>query len=249
MGAVEVDGVQERVAWGWERRPATGLLFAGWSDQAGCGELIERALHDWVSPFFTAVPGFPIRAAHFVERHGLIVLIALGESIVAVGIGMAGHHLRADRVVTAVLALALAAALWWLYFDGEDERAERVLDAAGVDRTIWLGLYGFGYAFLPILGGIIVFAAGVKNAVVQSGEPLTASTAWLLAAGVATYSSGWPCSGNCSASAPSARAWRSPAPCCPPRPSAWRSPPKHSWACWQRSWSAASWPSPPGSAT
>jgi low temperature requirement protein LtrA len=141
----------------------------------------------WVSPFFTAVSGFPIRAAHFVERHGLIVLIALGESIVAVGIGMAGHGLQVDRVVTAVLGLALAAALWWLYFDGEDERAERVLHAAGVDRATWLALYGFGYAFLPILSGIIVFAAGVKNAVVQSGEPLTASTAWLLAAGVATY--------------------------------------------------------------
>jgi low temperature requirement protein LtrA len=118
----------------------------------------------WVSPFFTAVSGFPIRAAHFVERHGLIVLIALGESIVAVGIGMAGHGLQVDRVVTAVLGLALAAALWWLYFDGEDERAERVLDAAGVDR-----------------------ATCVKNAVVQYGEPLTASAAWLLAAGVGTY--------------------------------------------------------------
>jgi len=141
----------------------------------------------WVSPFFTAVSGFPIRAAHFVERHGLIVLIALGESIVAVGIGMAGHGLRADRVVTAVLGLTLAAALWWLYFDGEDEQAERVLDAAAVDRTTWLALYGFGYAFLPVLGGIIVFAAGVKNAVVQYGEPVTVSTAWLLAAGVATY--------------------------------------------------------------
>jgi hypothetical protein len=44
MGAVQVDGVQERVALGWERRPATGLLFVGWGNQAGCGELIERAL-------------------------------------------------------------------------------------------------------------------------------------------------------------------------------------------------------------
>jgi low temperature requirement protein LtrA len=164
------------------------LLLAGFTQGLLQWTLWTAAvgLH-WVSPFFTAVSGFPIRAAHFVERHGLIVLIALGESIVAVGIGMAGHGLRADRVVTAVLGLALAAALWWLYFDGEDERAERVLDTAGVDRTTWLGLYGFGYAFLPILGGIIVFAAGVKNAVVQSGEPLTASTAWLLAAGVGTY--------------------------------------------------------------
>jgi low temperature requirement protein LtrA len=143
----------------------------------------------WVTPFFTAVPGFPIRAAHFVERHGLIVLIGLGESIVAVGIGMA-DGLRADHVVTAVLGLMVAAALWWLYFDGEDEQAERALDAAPVDRTAWMALYGFGYAFLPVLGGIIVFAAGVKNAAVHYGEPVTGSTAWLLAAGVATYVAG-----------------------------------------------------------
>jgi low temperature requirement protein LtrA len=164
------------------------LLLAGFTQGLLQWTLWTAAfgLH-WVSPFFTAVPGFPIRAAHFVERHGLIVLIALGESIVAVGIGMAGHGLQVDRVVTAVLGLVLAAALWWLYFDGEDERAERVLDAAGVDRATWLALYGFGYAFLPILSGIVVFAAGVKNAVVQSGEPLTASAAWLLAAGVGTY--------------------------------------------------------------
>jgi low temperature requirement protein LtrA len=164
------------------------LLLAGFTQGPPRWTLWTAAfgLH-WVSPFFTAVSGFPIRAAHFVERHGLIVLIALGESIVAVGIGMTGHGLRADRIITAVLGLALAAALWWLYFDGEDEQAERVLDAAAVDRTTWLALYGFGYAFLPVLGGIIVFAAGVKNAVVQFGGPATASTAWLLAAGVATY--------------------------------------------------------------
>jgi low temperature requirement protein LtrA len=170
------------------------LLWAGFTQGLLQWTLWTAAfgLH-WVSPFFTAVPGFPIRAAHFVERHGLIVLIALGESIVAVGIGMAGHGLQVDRVVTAVLGLALAAALWWLYFDGEDERAERVLDAAGVDQTTWLALYGFGYAFLPILSGIIVFAAGVKNAVGHQGEPVTASAAWLLAAGVGTYLVGLAC--------------------------------------------------------
>jgi low temperature requirement protein LtrA len=167
------------------------LLLAAFTDGALQWTLWVAAfgLH-WVSPFFTAVPGFPIRAAHFVERHGLIVLIALGESIVAVGIGMAGQSLGADRVVVAALGLTVVAALWWLYFDGEDEQAERVLDAATLERTSWLALYGFGYAFLPVLGGIIVFAAGVKNAVGHDGEPLTVSTAWLLAAGVATYAVG-----------------------------------------------------------
>jgi low temperature requirement protein LtrA len=167
------------------------LLLAAFTDGALQWTLWVAAfgLH-WVSPFFTAVPGFPIRAAHFVERHGLIVLIALGESIVAVGIGMAGQSLGADRVVVAALGLTVVAALWWLYFDGEDEQAERVLDAATLERTSWLALYGFGYAFLPVLGGIIVFAAGVKNAVGHYGEPLTVSTAWLLAAGVATYAVG-----------------------------------------------------------
>jgi low temperature requirement protein LtrA len=164
------------------------LLLAGFTDGVLQWVLWTATfgLH-WITPFFTAVPGFPIRAAHFVERHGLIVLIALGESIVAIGIGTTGLDLRPARVITAMLGLAVAATLWWLYFDGEDEQAERVLEAAAVDRASWLALYGFGYAYLPVLGGIIVFAAGLKNAVVQSGEPLTASTAWFLAAGVAVY--------------------------------------------------------------
>jgi low temperature requirement protein LtrA len=164
------------------------LLLAGFTHGAVQWALWTAAfgLH-WVSPFFTAVSGFSIRSAHFVERHGLIVLIALGESIVAVGIGLQGRTVTPGRVGTAVLGLALAAALWWLYFDGEDERAERALDAVVVDRSSWLALCAFGYAFLPVLGGIIVFAAGVKNAVVEYGEPVTASTAWFLAAGVGVY--------------------------------------------------------------
>jgi low temperature requirement protein LtrA len=144
----------------------------------------------WASPVFTAVGGFGLRSAHFVERHGLIVLIALGESIVAVGIGVAGRHLDAGLVLIAVLGLALAATLWWLYFDGEDERAERAMRAATGDRGSWLGLFAFGYAFLPLLGGIIVLAAGVKGATAHHGEHATAASAWFLAAGVAVYVAG-----------------------------------------------------------
>ena len=144
----------------------------------------------WASPVFTAVGGFGLRSAHFVERHGLIVLIALGESIVAVGIGVAGRHLDAGLVLIAVLGLALAATLWWLYFDGEDERAEQAMRTAPAERGSWLGLFAFGYAFLPLLGGIIVLAAGIKGATAHHGEHATAASAWFLAAGVAVYVAG-----------------------------------------------------------
>src|SRR5262245_36279675 len=144
----------------------------------------------WVTPFFTAISGFHIRAAHFVERHGLILLIAIGESVVAVGLGVRHVDVRPGVLVTAVLGLALAAALWWLYFDGEDERAEVALTAARGDRRTWLSLYAFGYAFLPILLGIVLVAAGVKLAVVHHGGEVTAASPWFLAGGAAAYVGG-----------------------------------------------------------
>jgi low temperature requirement protein LtrA len=164
------------------------LLIAGFTGGQVQWTLWTAAfvLH-WTSPAITAVGGFRIRAAHFVERHGLIVLIALGESVVAVGVGVQGRELTAGVIVTSVLGLALAAAMWWLYFDGEDERAERALDRAPADRNPWLALFAFGYAFLGVIGGIIVVAAGVKQAVLTYNTPASAATAWFLAAGVAVY--------------------------------------------------------------
>jgi low temperature requirement protein LtrA len=67
------------------------------------------------------------------------------------------------------------------------ERAERALDDASASRNPWLALFAFGYAFLAVLGGIIVIAAGVKQAVAHYDEPASAPTAWFLAAGVAVY--------------------------------------------------------------
>jgi low temperature requirement protein LtrA len=166
------------------------LLVAGFTDGSVRWWLWAAAfvLH-WASPIVTAVGGFRIRAAHFVERHGLIVLIALGESVVTVGIGVHGD-LGAGVVLTAVLGVALAAALWWLYFDGEDERAERALTDASDTRNPWLALFAFGYAFLPVLGGIVVVAAGMEEAIARYDEPATAANAWFLGAGVAVYIAG-----------------------------------------------------------
>ena len=144
----------------------------------------------WLTPLFTRTGGFRIRSGHFVERHGLILLIAIGESVVAVGIGLGTIALPAGRIATALLGLALAAGLWWLYFNGEEERAERALDGAAFERRAWMSLNAFGYVFLLVLGGIVLVAAGMKLAVVSYNEPSTLGTAVLLAAGVAAYAIG-----------------------------------------------------------
>src|SRR5260370_25247462 len=84
----------------------------------------------WITPFLIPQSSFTIRAGHFVERHRLILLIALGESIVAVGIGLSAISLPIGRIAAALLGLALTAALWWLYFTRDEERAEAALDKA-----------------------------------------------------------------------------------------------------------------------
>jgi low temperature requirement protein LtrA len=192
MRSTEVSAVRAMFRLGpYNTITAALLLVAGFTHGTVDWVLWSAAfvLH-WTSPAITAVGGFRIKAAHFVERHGLIVLIALGESVVAVGIGVQGRDLTAGLAVTATLGLALAAALWWMYFDGEDERAEQALRNASDERNPWLALFAFGYAFLPVLAGIVLLAAGVKRAIVSYHQPADAATAWFLAAGVALYARG-----------------------------------------------------------
>lgn len=155
--------------------PARTILFA-----AGF------VLH-WITPFITRTGAFNIRASHFVERHGLILLIAIGESVVAVGLGLGTIALPPGRIVVAVLGLALAAALWWLYFNGEEPRAETALQQAAPEQKPWVALNAFGYTFIPILGGIVLVAAGMKLAVVRYAEPAAVATASFLAIGASLY--------------------------------------------------------------
>src|SRR5256885_4061569 len=148
--------------------------------------VVSFMLH-WATPYFSNTAGFRIRVGHFVERHGLILLIAIGESVVAVGIGLGTAALPIGRILTALLGLALAASLWWLYFNGDEERAEQAMEVAPEERRPWLAVQAFGFIFLPILGGIVVVAAGMKLAAVASHEPAALSTALFLATGVAPY--------------------------------------------------------------
>jgi len=145
---------------------------------------------EWFTPRLAGVGGFRIAPAHFVERHGLVVIVALGESIVAIGIGAAGLPVDLTLASVAVLGLLLAACLWWAYFGGDDARAERALDAVGDDRRGWVAVQAFGYWHLLMLGGIIALAAGLKDVVGHAFEPLDLAHALLLSGGVALFLAG-----------------------------------------------------------
>jgi low temperature requirement protein LtrA len=141
----------------------------------------------WSAPYVLGLGGFQVRAGHFVERHGLVVIIALGESVVAVGIGASGLPVDADLVLVAVLGLLLAAALWWLYFGGDDTRAEHALATSPPHRRALLAVNAWGYAHVPILLGVVATAVGIKMAVGHAGEHATRPQALALAGGVTLY--------------------------------------------------------------
>jgi low temperature requirement protein LtrA len=133
---------------------------------------------------------FNLRPGHFVERHGLLLIVAFGESVVAIGIGIGANPLTPSAIATAVLALVLAAALWWVYFGHDERRAEATLRAAPLDRRVVMALNAYFYAFIPILLGVIGLAAGVKLAVALVDARLPIETSLLLGGGVALYLAG-----------------------------------------------------------
>jgi low temperature requirement protein LtrA len=131
--------------------------------------------------------GFGLHPVHFVERHGLLLIVALGESVVAVGIGLGEAELDFGNYLAAALGLAVAAGLWCVYFDQDADRAEAALHAAGPRDRMTMALNGYFYAFIPMLLGVIVLAAGTAHAVANVGERIDWPHAWLLAAGGSLY--------------------------------------------------------------
>jgi low temperature requirement protein LtrA len=145
-------------------------------------------LGEWGGARFTASDGFVVAPAHFVERHGLVVIVAIGESVVAIGIGAAGLAVNLELVAVAVLGLLLSACLWWAYFGaGDDAQAEHALMSAAPQRRFAMALDGFGIWHLPILLGIIAAAAGIKKVTGHPGDHLHFAQALQLGGGIALF--------------------------------------------------------------
>jgi low temperature requirement protein LtrA len=166
-----------------------GLLVAaafadGWL-QGGLWAL--ALLLDMGEPLLFGAEGWQLVPHHFAERHGLIIIIALGESIVAIGVG-AEVGVDAGVVVAATLGVAIASAVWWLYFDVVATLAERLLASLppGRERNE-RARDGYSYLHFPMVAGIVFGALGLKKTISDVGEPLDVEIATALLGGTAVY--------------------------------------------------------------
>ncbi|WP_067814724.1 low temperature requirement protein A [Nocardia inohanensis] len=140
-----------------------------------------------VSPYLIDSRDFVIRAGHLCERHGLIIIIAIGESIIAIGVGLTGEPITFPLVATLAMALALAFVLWWAYFGSDDERGARALAAIPRPTRATPAVTAYGFALYPLLIGIIMTAAGLSMSIAHGGRSATVTAATALSGGVALY--------------------------------------------------------------
>jgi low temperature requirement protein LtrA len=164
------------------------LVGAGFLDGAAQAVVWCVALAiDYSGPYLRGVEGLTVSPSHFAERYGLIVIIALGESIVAIGVGVAGRELGAGEIAAATGGLAVAAAMWWTYFDVVAVVAERRLSEASGHARARLARDSYSYLHLPLIAGVVLVALAIKKTLEHVGEPLEEAPAVALCAGVALY--------------------------------------------------------------
>jgi low temperature requirement protein LtrA len=129
-----------------------------------------------------------VAVAHFAERYSLFIIICLGESVVAIGLGAAGLEVDGELAAGVVVALLVTVGLWWTYFDHVAAAAEERL--ARHDQPVLAAADAYSYLHLLLVAGIIAFAVGAKKAVGHAADPLDDAARLALCGGVAVYLAG-----------------------------------------------------------
>jgi low temperature requirement protein LtrA len=164
------------------------LIGGSFLDPGGQAAVWGLALAlDMLEPYLFGGEGWRLVPGHFAERHGLIIIIALGESIVAIGVG-AGGVLTWGIAGAAALGIALAAAMWWLYFDVVALVSARRLARAttGLEQNA-LARDSYSYIHFLMVAGIVLAALGLKKTLGEVEDPLETVPAFALLGGIAIY--------------------------------------------------------------
>jgi low temperature requirement protein LtrA len=171
----------------WSLLGATLILVAGFTDAARTWLWLAALACTYVGAALSGSTGWQLHPSHFAERYGLVVIIALGEAFIAIGIGATGIGIGLGEVVAAILGLLVATSFWLAYFDFFSLRGERILhDLAGAERVA-LARDVYAYAHFPMIAGIVLFAFAMKTIVGDVGEELDSVAAFALCGGSALY--------------------------------------------------------------
>jgi low temperature requirement protein LtrA len=173
----------------WTLVGATLILVAGFGFAEGARTWLWVAALacTYVGAGLSGSTGWRVFPSHLAERYGLVIIIALGEAFVAIGIGASGIGLGLGEVVAAILGLLVATSFWLAYFDFFSIRgAQTLADLRGPDRVA-LARDLYAYAHLPMIVGIVFFAFAMKTALAHVGEELDSVAAFALCGGSALY--------------------------------------------------------------
>ena len=164
------------------------ILTAGFleGDQRTALWLMALAI-DYLGVLVGRGAGWRLSPGHFAERHGLIVIIAIGESIVALGVGATGTPLSTGVITAALLGITVAAALWWTYFDWVSIVTEQQLRRATGIQQATLTRDAYSYLHFMMVAGIVLFAVGLKKTLADVDEHLGTVLATALCGGLALY--------------------------------------------------------------
>jgi low temperature requirement protein LtrA len=163
------------------------LFLAGWLDNPLKAYLWVLAFLVLISSsFLRRERSFVLTPGHFAERHGLVILIALGESVVGIGVGAKSEAFGFGLILACLLGLGLCICLWWVYFDRDDTLAELALARATGAAQMQMAMLGYGYAHLFLILGIVISAAGIKQMIAQL-QSISEPAAWSVGVGVALY--------------------------------------------------------------
>lgn len=141
----------------------------------------------FVAPILVGVRGWRVHLAHFAERHGLILIIALGEALAAMGLGARNTRLGGEVIVAAVLGVLIAASFWLAYFDFFAIGVERLLMDRRGEQRVALARDAYTYLHLPMVAGIVLLAFGMRTTLAHVHVELRVIPALALCGGSALY--------------------------------------------------------------
>jgi low temperature requirement protein LtrA len=170
--------------------PLILLISAAFDGETQAAIWILAIVVDYGGAFFLVGDGWNVESEHFAERYGLIVIIALGESIVSIGVGATNEELTAKVIGSATLAIALTGALWWMYFDVVALVAARKLREAGGEARARMARDSYSYLHYFLIAGVVLLALAIKKTIAHPYEHLEEIPAVALCLGLASYAFG-----------------------------------------------------------